>query len=97
MTYMVSNLFNHEEHKVLRQAQDNSTKVHKVNILNVLINLYELELSEATFLYFLICLIWLINLQSTKVDIRPKAKTKPNGAKLISNFNIQNSILNIQH
>jgi hypothetical protein len=49
-----SNLFNHEERKVLRQAQDNSTKVHKVNILNVLINLSELELSEATFLYFLI-------------------------------------------
>ena len=49
-----SNIFNHKEHKVLRQAQDNSTKVHKVNILNVLINLYELELSEATFLYFLI-------------------------------------------
>ena len=45
-----SNIFNHKEHKVLRQAQDNSTKVHKVNILNVLINLSELELSEATFL-----------------------------------------------
>ncbi|BDB56747.1 hypothetical protein SHINM13_10430 [Flavobacterium ammonificans] len=54
MTNMVSNLFNHKELKVLREAQDNSTKVHKVNILNVLINLSELELSEATFLYFLI-------------------------------------------
>jgi hypothetical protein len=29
-----SNLFNHKELKVLREAQDNSTKVHKVNILN---------------------------------------------------------------
>jgi hypothetical protein len=48
-----SNLFNHEEHKVLRQAQDYSTKVHKVNILIVLINFSELELSEAIFLYAL--------------------------------------------
>ena len=29
-----SNLINHKELKVLRKAQDNSTKVHKVNILN---------------------------------------------------------------
>ena len=29
-----SNLINHKELKVLREAQDNSTKVHKVNILN---------------------------------------------------------------
>jgi hypothetical protein len=29
-----SNLFNHKELKVLREEQDNSTKVHKVNILN---------------------------------------------------------------
>ena len=49
-----SNLFNHKERKVLQQAQDNSTKAYKVNILNVLINLPELELSEATFLYFII-------------------------------------------
>jgi hypothetical protein len=29
-----SNLINHKELKVLREAQDNNTKVHKVNILN---------------------------------------------------------------